>query len=96
MTDCDGVIGRRRMKVTCADCGRRSSFVCSILKLGMLWSFANPALTAAEWKKRSRHSVASMIEEVNLLCAPPSMLCELSYGAAQKEDFCYYRVEPGT
>ena len=34
--------------------------------------------------------------KVNLLCTPPSMLCELSYEAAQKEDFNYYRVEPGT
>ena len=34
--------------------------------------------------------------EVNILVAPPSMLCELSYEAAQKEHFRYYRVPQGT
>lgn len=57
--------------------------------------FANPALQV---QSGQRGTVIRWLNErkVNLLCAPPKMLCELSYEAAQKEQFIYYRVEPGT
>ena len=64
-------------------------------EIGVCEDFANPALQLQNGK---RGAVIRWLNEkkVNLLCTLPSMLCELSYEAAQKEDFNYYRVEPGT
>ncbi len=62
---------------------------------GEFEDFINPALQLQSGK---RGAVIRFLNnrKVNLLCAPPKMLCELSYEAAQKEDFIYYRVEAGT
>lgn len=57
--------------------------------------FANPALTLQSGK---RGAVIRWLNDrkINILCVPPKMLCELSYEAAQKENFTYFRVESGT
>lgn len=57
--------------------------------------FENPALSLQSGK---RGAVIRWLNErgINLLVAPPNTLCELSYEAAQKEEFHYYRVEAGT
>jgi hypothetical protein len=65
------------------------------VETGVIEDFENPALQVQSGK---RGTVIGWLNErrVNLLCAPPKMLCELSYEAAQKEQFHYYRVEPET
>lgn len=65
------------------------------VETGDIQDFENPALKLQSGK---RGAVIKWLNErgVNILCAPPKMLCELSYEAAQKEDFIYYRVQQGT
>ncbi|WP_338448895.1 hypothetical protein R4Z09_22150 [Niallia oryzisoli] len=62
---------------------------------GDVQDFENPALKLQSGK---RGAVIKWLNEsgVTILCAPPKMLCELSYEAAQKEDFQYYRITSGT
>ncbi|MEH7522652.1 hypothetical protein V7149_05110 [Bacillus sp. JJ1503] len=55
----------------------------------------NPALGQTEGRRGA--TVKWMVDRgVKVLCAPPSMLCELSYTRAQEEQFTFYRLEPGT
>ena len=62
------------------------------IETGDVEDFENPALKLQSGK---RGAVIRWLHDrgVKILCAPPSMLCELSYGAAQKENFCYYRIQ---
>lgn len=62
---------------------------------GEVKDFENPALKLESGK---RGGVIKWLNErgVHVLCAPPSTLCELSYGAAQKENFLYYRIQKDT
>lgn len=62
---------------------------------GEIKDFENPALKLESGK---RGGVIKWLNErsVHVLCAPPSTLCELSYGAAQKEKFLYYRIQKDT
>ena len=49
--------------------------------------FANPALQLQNGKRGAVPIRWLNARKVNLLCTPPSMLCELSYEAAQKGGF---------
>ncbi|WP_318503397.1 hypothetical protein [Bacillus sp. T3] len=57
--------------------------------------YENPALSLQSGK---RGAIIRWLNErgINLLVTPPNTLCELSYEAAQKEEFHYYRVEAET
>jgi len=57
--------------------------------------FKNPALSLQSGK---RGAVIRWLNErgIKLFVTSPNTLCELSYKAAQKEEFHYYRVEAGT
>ncbi|WP_026565761.1 hypothetical protein [Bacillus sp. UNC41MFS5] len=65
------------------------------VETGERQDFENPA---TQFQTGKRGAVIRWLNErnINLLCAPPKMLCDLSYEAAQKEEFVYYRVQPGT
>lgn len=62
---------------------------------GDVQDFENPALQLENGK---RGAVINWLNEkgVHVLCTPPSTLCELSYRAAQKEQFHYYRLKKDT
>lgn len=57
--------------------------------------FENPA-NNLNTGKRSAVIKWANDKGVKVLCSPPSMLCELSYDLAKKEQFQYYRVKPHT
>ncbi|MGE6717582.1 hypothetical protein ACQKGD_09430 [Peribacillus frigoritolerans] len=65
------------------------------VETGEVKDFENPALKLQAGK---RGAVIRWLNErgIHTLCAPPSMLCELSYETAQKEKFRYYRVQNNT
>ncbi len=62
---------------------------------GNIKDFENPAL---KLQSEKRGAVVRWLNDrgINILCAPPSTLCELSYGAAQKKNFRYYRIQNDT
>lgn len=57
--------------------------------------FTNPSIHLSEGK---RGAVVKWAESrgIKVLAAPPSMLCELSYGSAKSKGFHYYRVSSDT
>ncbi|MEH7122324.1 hypothetical protein V7127_03645 [Bacillus sp. JJ1773] len=55
----------------------------------------NPALGLTEGRRGA--TVKWMVSQgVKVLCAPPGMLCELSYSKAQEEQLKFFRLESGT
>ncbi|WP_099364640.1 hypothetical protein [Fredinandcohnia onubensis] len=62
---------------------------------GQFTDAPNPALGLKEGRRGA--TVNWMVNNgVKILCAPPGMLCELSYSKAQEKQLTFYRLEPST